>query len=136
MPSNPEALDYEGVFPMRRRHAQERDADVEPWPQASKPLDEEEIKAAVNRVGAGGRPRSAARTDRIADRAADHAAAIGIGSAPTTNAFEVLNRRGHSLSFFLLFLFSIVLYVRPYEFFPGLSSLTSMAFYKIGRAHV
>jgi hypothetical protein len=133
MPSNPEALDYEGVFPMRRRHAQERDADVEPWPQASKPVDEEEIKAAVNRVGTGGRPRSAARTDRIADRAADraadHAAAIGIGSAPTTNAFEVLTRRGHSLSFFWLFLFSIVLYVRPYEFFPGLSSLTSMAFY-------
>src|ERR1043165_279597 len=89
MPSNPEALDYEGVFPMRRRHAQERDADVEPWPQASKPVDEDEIKAAVNRVGTGGQPRSAARTDRIADRAADraadNAAAIGIGSAPTTD---------------------------------------------------
>jgi len=47
----------------------------------------------------------------------------------TTDAFEVLKRRGHSLSFFWLFLFSVVLYVRPYEFFPGLSWFTSMAFY-------
>lgn len=38
-------------------------------------------------------------------------------------------RRGHGLTFACLFLFSVVLYFRPYELIPALSSLTSMAFY-------
>src|SRR5262249_9127334 len=38
-------------------------------------------------------------------------------------------RHGHGLTFACLFLFSIVLYFRPYELIPALSSLTSMAFY-------
>lgn len=113
MPSKPEALDYEGVFPIRRRQAQESDAQVEAWPQASarESFDEGERIA----------PASAVVTDR--------ATAMGIGSARPIDAFEVLSRRGHSISYFFLFLFSVVLYVRPYEFFPGLSSFTSMAFY-------
>ena len=38
-------------------------------------------------------------------------------------------RRGHALTFACLFIFSIVLYFRPYELIPGLSSFKSMAFY-------
>lgn len=37
--------------------------------------------------------------------------------------------RGHGLTFIALFLFSIVLYFRPYELVPALSSYTSMAFF-------
>jgi O-antigen ligase len=40
-----------------------------------------------------------------------------------------LVRRGHMVSFFGLFLFTAVLYYRPYELFPSLSSFSSIAFY-------
>lgn len=36
---------------------------------------------------------------------------------------------GHGLTFIALFLFSIVLYFRPYEMIPSLASFTSMAFF-------
>src|SRR6185437_15154940 len=38
-------------------------------------------------------------------------------------------RKGHLLSFIALFLFSIVLYFRPYELVPSLSQYTQMAFF-------
>ncbi|HSK63185.1 MAG TPA: O-antigen ligase family protein, partial [Pyrinomonadaceae bacterium] len=38
-------------------------------------------------------------------------------------------RRGHGATFVLLFIFSVVLYVRPYEAFPFLSGFMQMAFY-------
>lgn len=38
-------------------------------------------------------------------------------------------RRGHALTFACLFLFSVVLYFRPYELIPALSSFKTMAFY-------
>ena len=37
--------------------------------------------------------------------------------------------RGHGLTFIALFLFSIVLYFRPYEMIPSLASFTSMAYF-------
>ena len=38
-------------------------------------------------------------------------------------------RRGHGLTFAFLFVFSIILYFRPYELIPALSGFKSMAFY-------
>ena len=38
-------------------------------------------------------------------------------------------RKGHGLTFIALFFFSVVLYFRPYELIPALSSLTQMAFF-------
>lgn len=38
-------------------------------------------------------------------------------------------KRGHALSYAGLFLFTVVLFFRPYELFPALSSLTSLAFW-------
>ena len=38
-------------------------------------------------------------------------------------------QRGHGLTFVCLFIFSIVLFLRPYELIPALSSFKSMAFY-------
>ena len=40
-----------------------------------------------------------------------------------------LAQGGHTLSFVAFFLFTVVLYVRPYETIPAFSSLTSLAFY-------
>src|SRR5256885_7542883 len=104
MPSEPEALDYEGVFPIRRRHAQESDAAVEAWPAAAKreSFDEERIAST---------PASVFATENR-----DPATRLGA-------AYAVLTRRGHGASFFFLFIFSVVLYLRPYELIPALSSL-------------
>ncbi|MDX6693390.1 MAG: hypothetical protein QOF02_993 [Blastocatellia bacterium] len=38
-------------------------------------------------------------------------------------------KRGHAFSYLGLFLFTFVVYFRPYELFPALSSLTSLAFW-------
>ena len=38
-------------------------------------------------------------------------------------------KRGHTLSYLGLFLFTLVVYFRPYELIPALSSLTSLAFW-------
>ena len=38
-------------------------------------------------------------------------------------------RNGHSFTFIALFFFSIVLYFRPYELIPALSSFKQMAFF-------
>ena len=90
---NPDALDYEGVFPGRAGRGRENDASSEAW-STSPPREE-----------------------------------------TSTNTFVVpederwLRRRGHTISFALLFLFSVILYLRPYEMIPALSSLTQMAFY-------
>lgn len=40
-----------------------------------------------------------------------------------------LARRGHAISYIGLFLFTAVLYFRPYEWIPAFSSLTSLAFW-------
>src|ERR1051326_9427829 len=36
---------------------------------------------------------------------------------------------GHGLTFIALFIFSVILYFRPYELIPALESFTSMAFF-------
>jgi len=40
-----------------------------------------------------------------------------------------IRSKGHTISFSALFLFTVILYLRPYELIPALSSFTSMAFY-------
>ncbi|CAN5865249.1 hypothetical protein BH18ACI4_BH18ACI4_16980 [soil metagenome] len=47
----------------------------------------------------------------------------------TPRSQESRIKRGHALSYAGLFLFTIVLYFRPYELFSALSSLTSLAFW-------
>ena len=100
MPFKPEALDYEGVFPPRKHRRSESDAQTEVWPR-SENFNSFENPSASN-----------AETS----------------TAPVTTG-NWIRRRGHTLTFVALFLFSFILYVRPYEFFPALSSFMSMAFY-------
>jgi hypothetical protein len=91
---NPDALDYERVFPGRAGRGRENDAPSEVW-STSPPRQESSIPTPI--------------------------------VLPETERW--LRRRGHAVSFGLLFLFSVVLYLRPYEMIPALSGLTQMAFY-------
>lgn len=109
MPLKPEAFDYEGVFPGRAGRGRESAAEIETWPRAGKlkHFDDAEYVPA---------PASVEQRKE---------------SSPSflSSAGNWIRRRGHSVSFALLFVFSIVLYLRPYELIPALSSLTSMAYY-------
>jgi O-antigen ligase len=112
MPLNPEALDYDGVFPIRKRQIGGSDAENETWPSSTKSESIEDEPA----------PSSAFVTP-----AANQPVAASLGYSPPTDHW--LWRRGHGATFVLLFIFSVVLYVRPYEFFPFLSGFMQMAFY-------
>jgi len=99
----PEAHDYEGVFPSRARGRQ-RDATTEEWPAAE----------ALNSVESG--TTSPATKETI------------IGSSSSTKGGWI-DRQGHTVTFAGLFIFSVILYFRPYELIPALSSFKTMAFY-------
>lgn len=85
------------------------------------------------------RRRRSSNADASTEFTPRPAAEIGIladSKAPTVLLHEersgtaaVLFKRGHGLTYACLFLFTIVLYFRPYELIPALSSVTSMAFW-------
>src|SRR5688572_26002692 len=103
MPLNPEGVDYESLFPGRSRRVRETTAEDEGWSKLGKlkSFDEPDFKTSTS------------------------------GESPVTDPNVVaqneswIHRRAHFITFILLFIFSIILYIRPYEFFPGLSSFTS-----------
>src|SRR6476659_8441503 len=105
MPLGPESLDYPGVFRGRKRER----------PQS----DDFELRRRSD--------TSTSRDDPAPPLNSSSETAATV--AATDQKSSSLNRRGHLATFVCLFLFSFILYVRPYEFFPGLSSFTSMAFY-------
>jgi hypothetical protein len=107
MPLNPEGLDYEGVFPGRTRRVPEIPAFDEGWTRSGK-------------VKSFNKPQFTPSTD-------NEKTVIDRDLLAQNESW--IRRRTHFLSFVLLFIFSVILYLRPYEFFPGLSSFTSMAFY-------
>jgi O-antigen ligase len=107
MRNKPEALDYEGVFPGR----------------FSRPREGAVIEADFG------------FSSPAAEVPSDPASAASPATAKPKQSFMELEagkwnaRRGHVLTFACLFVFSIVLYVRPYELIPALSSFKTMAFY-------
>ena len=113
MPLKPEVFDYEGVFPGRARRDRESAAEIESWPRAGKLKHFDDAEYVPARE-----PASPAVVQREQS-----------GPSFLTQTSNWIRRRGHTLSFAALFVFSIVLYLRPYELIPGLSSFTSMAFY-------
>ena len=50
-------------------------------------------------------------------------------SLPKTSGEDWILKTGHSLSFIGIFLFTVLVYFRPYEYFPSLSWLSSSAFW-------
>src|SRR5438045_6578136 len=104
MRHSPEILDYEAVFPSKRS----RPADDEPMGKpAFKQLD----------------------LEHPSKQPADSAEKTGLKPGfMDVEAGKWQEKKGHSLTFACLFLFSIVLYFRPYELIPALSGFNTMAF--------
>lgn len=117
MRNKPEALDYEGVFPPKFSRPRES-APAEP------PITPEVV---FTPSGAAAIPAPAAP--------GVHAPSIpGKEKKPKPSFMELeagkwTARRGHGVTFICLFIFSVVLFLRPYELIPALSSFKSMAFW-------
>ena len=107
MPSKPQILDYEPVFRSGGRRDSELDAENEKWSHSEKASSDNQV--IPHGPATNGEEPSATRL-----------------FAESTNW---IRRPGHTLTFCMLFLFTVILYIRPYEFFPGLASFKSMAFY-------
>jgi len=108
MPLEPKIGDYESVVPGRARRDRDFHAQPETWPRAEK------FKSFDSAVA-----RPAPPTDQQA---------AGEPTVWTTSA-DWIRRKGHGITFVALFVFSVVLYLRPYELIPALSGIKSMAFY-------
>ena len=114
MPSKPQTFDYEPVFRSGARHKSELDAQNEKWSSSEKTSSDSEKTSSDNEVNTPGSTTSEeAPKDTLL----------------FTERTNWVRTQGHTITFAALFLFTVVLYLRPYEFFPSLSSLTSMAFY-------
>jgi len=107
MRHSPDVLDYEGVFPSKR----------------SRPDDAESMGKGVFKEIDLDKPsqRSSEASDK--DKKDEKPSFMEV------EAGQWQAKRGHGLTFVLLFLFSIVLYLRPYELIPALSGFKTMAFW-------
>jgi putative inorganic carbon (hco3(-)) transporter len=105
MRHSPDVLDYEGVFPAKR----------------PRPDDAESMGKGVFKEIDLDKPASKPTEDvKKKDEKP---------SFMELEAGKWQAKRGHGVTFALLFVFSIVLYFRPYELVPALSGFKSMAFY-------
>lgn len=109
MPFKPTIGDYEPVVPSRARRDKEFHAQAGTWPASEK------FKSFDSPV-----TKRAPPTEEQPP-----------SETPTvwTTSADWIRRKGHTITFCFLFLFTVVLYLRPYELIPALSSLKSMAFY-------
>lgn len=109
MSLRPKSDDYEGVF---RRH---RDR------SAAKQLPEAWLSSS------SGQPDQArSETASLPKMESSQAPSAALSSFPVE---KWIRNQGHTLSFAALFIFSVILYLRPYELIPALSPFRSMAFY-------
>jgi len=107
MRNKPEVLDYEGVFPSKFSR-----------PRESPPLEPDIVFSAP--------------AEKVPSNLAPASSPTEAKPKPTFMELEAgqwTGKRGHALTFACLFIFSIVLYFRPYELIPALSSFKTMAFY-------
>ena len=103
MRHTPEVLDYEGVVPSKRSH----------------PGDEEPVRKSVFK-----------QTD--IEPPPDEPSLTNADGTPSFMAVEAGKwqaKQGHGLTFVCLFIFSVVLFIRPYETIPAFSGFKTMAFY-------
>src|ERR1041384_5486044 len=107
MRHSPDVLDYEGVFPSKR----------------SRPDDAESMgKPVFKQIDLDKPSQKPAASDKAKDKDEKP-------SFMELEAGQWKDKRGHGVTFALLFLFSIILYFRPYELIPALSGFKTMAFY-------
>lgn len=109
MSGNSRTFEYEPVVPSRRGASRDYQPDAPDWPS--------------------GQSGSTARND-VGPRARDERAAIVSDSAPpATQRTKLILKGGHAVSYVGLFLFTTVLFFRPYEIIPALSSFKTMAWW-------
>lgn len=107
MRHSPDVLDYEGVFPSKR----------------SRPADAESMGKGVFKE---------IDLDKPSQKPAETSEKDEKDEKPSFMELEAgqwQDKRGHTVTFVCLFIFSIILYFRPYEMIPALSGFMSMAFY-------
>jgi O-antigen ligase len=120
MPSKPDAFDYEGIFPGRGGRGRDDAASGDVWPTGRrlKSFNDESFV-----------PAPAAPAAIVVEPTTTRQRSKETDSGFVSKSQIWLRRRGHTLTFIALFIFSIVLYLRPYELFPALSGFRQMAFY-------
>jgi hypothetical protein len=106
MRHSPDILDYEGVFPSKR----------------SRPGDAESMGKGVFKELDLEKP-SQKPAEKDAEEKDEKPSFMEV------EAGKWQPKRGHGVTFALLFAFSIVLYFRPYELIPALSGFKTMAFW-------
>ena len=110
MRHSPDVLDYEGVFPSKRSRPADAASDAESIGKGVfKELDLDKPSQ-----------KPAETSDEKKDEKP---------SFMEVEAGKWQDKRGHGLTFVFLFIFSIVLYFRPYELIPALSGFKTMAFW-------
>lgn len=122
MSSNGPVFDYEPIVPARARRGREAEPDEEEF--RSSRFDDDAF-AAVSREASAATTAATASAPATTD-AEPRLAQSGRRESVAPGA---VLKRGHSLTYAGLFLFTAVLYFRPYELIPALSSLTSLAFF-------
>ncbi len=110
MPNNHYTKDYESVTPSRQRNSWENKPEAAPvWPGPDANL-----------------PSANDRTDEPEVLALPVAPAVVPALGPVEHWST---KHGHLFSYLGLFLFTAVLYFRPYELIPALASFTSLAYW-------
>ena len=113
MRNKPEALDYEGVFPPKFSRRESAPAEA----QAIEPEIVFSPSGAAAALPSNLAPAISSKEEK---------------RKPTFMELEAgqwNSPRGHGLTFACLFVFSVVLYVRPYELIPAFSGFKTMAFW-------
>jgi len=107
MRHTPDVLDYEGLFPSKR----------------SRPEDAESMGKGVFKQIDLDKPSQKSAEISNKDKKDEKPSFMEL------EAGQWQDKRGHGVTFALLFVFSIILYFRPYELIPALSGFKTMAFY-------
>ncbi len=117
MAKNSELSDYEPLVRAKRSSSMKADAPAEEWIRPSQKSPQFGADSAADELGLADRSLSHDELEPVPNEEPKH----------QLRPKKVVLRRGHGLTYAFLFLFTVVLFFRPYELFPALSSLTSIA---------
>jgi O-antigen ligase len=127
MPYKPQSFDYEPVT-RRRAGRPEMSEDEESFTVSRRSSSDETKAEADDWLTTDSKLRQETSVETEATPAtADSHSALSRARAPKRQSWVL--RRGHTLSFVGLFLFTVVLYFRPYEMFPALAGYRTLAYW-------
>jgi O-antigen ligase len=109
--------DYDPIAPSPRAGRAREDAPEDVWPG------DDSVRAS------GASERRTLATEMLEETTEETRAAEDVSAADLSARPNLELKRGHALSYAGLFLFTVVLYFRPYELFSALSGLTSLAYW-------